>query len=70
MANARLYQPQIHDRNVRRLYRLKVWFREQHGRRMPMTVLLNRILDDFFTLSENPVEALPRSTSTADGRNL
>ena len=69
MAHARLYQPQIHDRNVRRLYRLKVWFREHQGRRMPMTVLLNRILDDFFTLSENPVEALPRSTSSTAGRN-
>lgn len=42
-----LYQPFIEDRNVRRLYRLKAAFRE-NGRRVPMTTLLNRILDDFF----------------------
>ena len=48
MSRHSLYQPRIQDRNVRRLYRLKVWFREQNGRRIPMTVLLNRILDDFF----------------------
>lgn len=48
MARLGLYQPFLEDRNVRRLYRLKVWFREQEGRRVPMTVLVNRILDDFF----------------------
>ena len=48
MARLGLYQPFIEDRNVRRLYRLKVAFREQEGRRVPMTVLVNRILDDFF----------------------
>lgn len=42
-----LYQPFIEDRNVRRLYRLKLRFK-RIGRRMPMTTLLNRILDDFF----------------------
>lgn len=61
MAYARLYQPFLEERNVRRLYRLKVWFREHDGRRMPMTVLLNRILDDFFLASEG--EALAHSTS-------
>lgn len=61
-----LYQPFLEERNVRRLYRLKVWFREHDGRRMPMTVLLNRILDDFFILSESPVDAppLPASSTT------
>ncbi|MCL4808384.1 MAG: hypothetical protein KJ062_11435 [Thermoanaerobaculia bacterium] len=53
------YQPCLEERNLRRLYRLKVWFREQSGRRMPMTVLLNRILDDFFILFESPADAPP-----------
>lgn len=48
MARLGLYQPFIEDRNVRRLYQLKVWFQEREGRRIPMTVLVNRILDDFF----------------------
>lgn len=48
MARLGLYQPFIEDRNVRRLYRLKVEFRERAGRRVPMTTLVNRILDDFF----------------------
>ena len=48
MARLGLYQPFIEDRNVRRLYQLKVRFREREGRRVPMTVLVNRILDDFF----------------------
>jgi len=48
VARLGLYQPFIEDRNVRRLYRLKLWFREREGRRVPMTVLVNRILDDFF----------------------
>ncbi|MEO6323990.1 MAG: hypothetical protein ABIT01_20365 [Thermoanaerobaculia bacterium] len=43
-----LYQPFIEDRNVRRLYRLKVRFKNKLHKRMPMTVLINRILDDFF----------------------
>lgn len=55
MARLGLYQPFIEDRNVRRLYQLKVWFRERAGRRVPMTVLVNRILDDFFD------NAMPRS---------
>ena len=48
MARLGLYQPFIEDRNVRRLYQLKVWFQEREGRRVPMTALVNRILDDFF----------------------
>ena len=48
MARLGLYQPFIEDRNVRRLYQLKLWVREREGRRVPMTVLVNRILDDFF----------------------
>ena len=54
-----LYQPFLEERNVRRLYHLKVWFREHEGQRMPMTALLNRILDDFFTVSGSPLDALP-----------
>ncbi|KAA0255518.1 hypothetical protein FBQ97_00045 [Acidobacteria bacterium ACD] len=48
MARLGLYQPFIEDRNVRRLYRLKIWLLESQGRRVPMTTLVNRILDDFF----------------------
>ncbi|MBK9968872.1 MAG: hypothetical protein IPP07_30130, partial [Holophagales bacterium] len=48
MARTGLYQPFIEDRNVRRLYQLKVDYRERTGRRVPMTALVNRILDDFF----------------------
>lgn len=43
-----LYQPFIEDRNVRRLYQLKIEYRERTGRKVPMTALVNRILDDFF----------------------
>lgn len=56
MARLGLYQPFIEDRNVRRLYRMKVRFRRTEKRRMPMTVLLNRILDDFFD-SQGEIEA-------------
>jgi len=63
----RLYQPFLEERNVRRLYQLKVWFREQEGRRMPMTILLNRILDDFFTVSGSLVDAIP-SLDSSDTR--
>lgn len=55
MAYARLYQPLILDRNVRRIYRLKQRFKRQ-GRRMPMTVILNRILDDFFDAHTSPLD--------------
>jgi hypothetical protein len=48
VARHSLYQPRIDDRNVRRLYRLKVAHRERTGRKLPMTALVNRILDDFF----------------------
>ncbi len=48
MARLGLYQPFIEDRNVRRLYRLKIELREREGHRVPMTTLVNRILDDFF----------------------
>ena len=51
MARLGLYQPFIEDRNVRRLYRLKVTYRERTGRKLPMTALVNRILDDFFDLA-------------------
>jgi len=43
-----LYQPFIEDRNVRRLYQLKTRLNEAHDRKLPMTVVLNRILDRFF----------------------
>ena len=48
MARHGLYQPFIEDRNVRRLYRLKVEHHERTGQKLPMTALVNRILDDFF----------------------
>ena len=48
MARYGLYQPFIEDRNVRRLYQLKTRFRSKEHRKIPMTALLNRILDDFF----------------------
>ncbi len=48
MARLGLYQPFIEDRNVRRLYRLKVESLDRTGRKVPMTTLVNRILDDFF----------------------
>lgn len=60
MARLGLYQPFIEDRNVRRLYQLKVWFRAREGRRVPMTVLVNRILDDFFDSECD--EALPKGS--------
>lgn len=43
-----LYQPLIEDRNVRRLYQLKTHLNAAHGGKLPMTVVLNRILDRFF----------------------
>ena len=43
-----LYQPFIEDRNVRRLYQLKTRHNETHQKKLPMTVALNRILDNFF----------------------
>jgi len=49
-----LYQPFVEDRNVRRLYRLKVAHRRRTGKKVPMTVLINRILDDFFAAEEAP----------------
>lgn len=50
MPRLALYQPFIEDRNVRRLYRLKIEHRRRTGKKVPMTVLINRILDDFFEL--------------------
>ena len=66
MARLGLYQPFIEDRNVRRLYQLKVRFQEREGRRVPMTVLVNYILDDFFDQGSAagrpvPVTSLSRS---------
>ena len=65
MARLGLYQPFIEDRNVRRLYRLKMDYRERTGRKVPMTSLVNRILDDFFDsagdadLTRGPLESEP-----------
>jgi hypothetical protein len=53
MARHGLYQPFIEDRNVRRLYRLKVEHCERTGRKLPMTVLVNRILDEFFDAEDH-----------------
>ena len=54
-----LYQPFIEDRNVRRLYQLKVQLNAARGRRLPMTVLLNRILDHFFETSADATSGPP-----------
>ena len=68
MARLGLYQPFIEDRNVRRLYQLKIAYREQTGRKVPMTSLVNRILDDFFDgagdahLLRNSPESKPADT--------
>ena len=53
MPRPSLYQPRIEDRNVRRLYRLKIEHRERTGRKLPMTTLVNRILDDFFDAEDH-----------------
>lgn len=55
-----LYQPFIEDRNVRRLYRLKLEHRQRTGKKVPMTVLINRILDDFFGAETSTQEVSPR----------
>jgi hypothetical protein len=47
-----LYQPFIEDRNVRRLYHLKLEHHRRTGKKAPMTALINRILDDFFGAEE------------------
>lgn len=63
-----LYQPFIEDRNVRRLYRLKIEHHRRTGKKTPMTVLINRILDDFFAAEGEDVTS--DSTSTpAEARN-
>ena len=62
MSRHSLYQPRIEDRNVRRLYRLKVEHRERTGRKLTMTALVNRILDDFFDAEDHDAPlASPRS---------
>jgi hypothetical protein len=48
-----MYQPEITEENIRRLYRMKL--REKR----PMTRLINQILDDFFSAY---------SHDTAEGR--
>ena len=69
MSRHSLYQPCIEDRNVRRLYRLKVAHRERTGRKLPMTVLVNRILDDFFDAEDHDAaRASARSLPTTDHR--
>jgi len=55
-----LYQPCIEDRNVRRLYRLKTSLNEALQARLPMTVVLNRILDQFFETCPTVSAALPQ----------
>ena len=63
MSRLGLYQPFIEDRNVRRLYRLKLEHSRRTGKKVPMTVLINRILDDFFT-AEAPDTASDESAVT------
>ena len=47
------YQPCLEERNLRRLYRLKVEHHERTGRKLPMTAIVNRILDDFFDAEDH-----------------
>ena len=70
MARLGLYQPFIEDRNVRRLYQLKVTHHARTGRKLPMTALVNRILDDFFEAGGETSSATrqhPRGSSLRDG---
>ncbi|MEO6326385.1 MAG: hypothetical protein ABIT01_20260 [Thermoanaerobaculia bacterium] len=59
-----LYSPRVDDRNVRRLYQLKLEHLRRTGKRVPMTVLINRILDDFFEADDS---AAPETPQTHDG---
>ena len=73
MSRHSLYQPRIEDRNVRRLYRLKVEHRARTGRKLPMTALVNRILDDFFeggvpTLADDVDLLVPANNSLEEAR--
>lgn len=54
-----LYQPCIEDRNVRRLYQLKTSLNEALQTKLPMTVVLNRILDQFFETCPTVRAAFP-----------
>ncbi len=63
-----LYQPFIEDRNVRRLYQLKTRLNSAQSRKVPMTVLLNRILDHFFDTNLGATgEAPPWVVSSPSG---
>lgn len=69
MAQRPLYSPALSDENVRRLYRLKVATRKQTGRTVPMTVLLNRILETFFEAGLHDAPLVPtRNLSITAGR--
>ena len=68
VARLGLYQPFIEDRNVRRLYQLKITHHARTGRKLPMTALVNRILDDFFTVSGSLVDAVPSQGSPGTRR--
>ena len=72
MARLGLYQPFIEDRNVRRLYRLKIHYLNRGGRKVPMTILVNRVLDDFFEAQEREdAPSLVRNTDPSnDGAHL
>jgi len=45
-----MYQPQIGDENIRKLYQLKIKLKK------PMTTILNKILDDFFASYQEKTE--------------
>ncbi|MEO6325926.1 MAG: hypothetical protein ABIT01_01290 [Thermoanaerobaculia bacterium] len=55
-----LYSPRVEDRNVRRLYQLKLEHHRRTGKKVPMTVLINRILDDFFGADEPAAPEFPK----------
>lgn len=45
-----MYQPQISDENIRKLYQLKIKLKK------PMTYILNIILDDFFASYKEKID--------------
>ena len=70
MARLGLYQPFIEDRNVRRLYQLKVTHHARTGRKLPMTALVNRILDDFFDQGSAAGRPVPASSLSRSQEGL
>ena len=59
-----MYQPEITEENIRKLYRMKLM------ERRPMTKLINQILDDFFSIYDhNTTERRETTWTTPDQTN-